>query len=95
MSRNTLPRYIEPASIELGDFIRVVWVSGDIEHTRTAHVAKREYEGQMRVLYTRDGQEIFRWLPGLKNVRVTLLDKVRPLTQSMLDMFEGRDHYAL
>lgn len=68
-----LPRFIDPASIAIGDMIRITWTVGAVEHTRTAIVADRQYEGPDRVLTAKDGQEIMRWHPAHKHGRVTLL----------------------
>lgn len=71
-----LPRFINPASIEIGDTIRVAWSVDDVKMTREGKVAKRDYEGSDRVLTTASGVEILRWHPDyLKRVRVTLLSK--------------------
>jgi hypothetical protein len=80
-------RYITPASIEIGDTVRVTWKVGDIEHSRVAKIAKRDYEGSMRVFFTRDGSELFRWHPAYnKEYTVTLLDR-KPATQETLPGF--------
>lgn len=82
MRKLPLPRYTHPANIEIGDLIRAVWKVGDVEHSRTATVHKREYEGADRVLLAADGQEIMRWHPAHTGPRVTLLreaEAVKPL----------------
>lgn len=78
-------RFISPASIRIGDTVRAVWKVKDVEHTRTGTVAKREYEGGMRVLYTRQGEELFRWHPAHdKEIRVTLLKEAVDTSQPTL-----------
>ena len=37
-----LPRFVDPASVDEGDTIRVTWKVGDVEHTRTGTVARIE-----------------------------------------------------
>lgn len=71
MARKADPRYITPASIDVGDTIRVAWKVGEIEHSRVAKVTRIHN----RCFYAPDGQEIFRWEPEAKRVRVTLLSK--------------------
>ena len=63
--RRKLPqvRFLNPASIEVGDTVRTTWKTGDIEHSRVGRIAKREYDNSMRVFLTHDGQELFRWHP--------------------------------
>lgn len=68
-----LPRFISPASINIGDTIKVEWETPDVTHTRTGVVAKREYEGSMRVYTTKNGTELFRWHPAHKEHKITLL----------------------
>lgn len=85
LSALPLPRFIDPASIDIGDTVRVAWEVEDILISRTGTVARREYEGGMRVLYTKGDAEIFRWHPNHK-VKVTLLEKAKP-THTMLDLF--------
>lgn len=75
LSREAKARYITPASIEIGDTIRVTWKTGDITHSRAAKVSAREYEGSMRVFTAEDGQEILRWHPSYNAQKVTLLDR--------------------
>lgn len=84
MSRGrTLPRYENPASVEAGDTIRVAWKVGGVEHTRTAKVYRILNDGPVRIFFTEDGQEIFRWLvTGHFQPRVTLL-AVEELTSSV------------
>lgn len=64
------PRYITPASIDVGDTIRATWKVGDVEHSRTARITHIHD----RVFFAADGQEVFRWNPASK-IRVTLLAK--------------------
>lgn len=78
-------RYINAASVEIGDTVKVSWKTDDVEHTRVGIVAKRDYEGGMRVFYSPKGIEIFRWHPAHdKEYRVTLLNRVEH-PQEMLD----------
>lgn len=75
MSRGrTLPRYESPASVEVGDLIRVAWHVGGVEHTRTGKVYRKISDETSTVFFTEDGQEIFRWMPsGRFQPRLTLL----------------------
>lgn len=75
MSRGkTLPRYENPASVEVGDTIRVAWKAQDVEMTRTGKVFRIIDMGQLTGFYTENGVEIFRWsVAGDFQPRVTLL----------------------
>lgn len=89
MARNrqvaTLPRHINPASIHIGDLISVRWTVDDVTMTRRGRVAKRDYEGSYRVLFTAAGHELFRWHPAYdKRVVVTLIEPAPPV-QTELD----------
>lgn len=53
--------------------------------TKTARVAKREYEGSERVFKTAQQAELFRWAPGHKSPRITLLD--RPIENDAKTLF--------
>lgn len=75
------PRYITPASIDVGDTIRATWKVGDIEHSRTARIA----DINDRVFFATDGQEVFRWNPEAK-IRVTLLAKAE--TDTRVPLFD-------
>jgi hypothetical protein len=63
----------------LGDTIRVTWKVGEVEHSRVAKIAHIHE----RVFYAPDGQEVFRWDPANKKVRVTLLDKAAAIQQTL------------
>lgn len=56
-----------------------MWKIGEIEHSRVAKVSHIH----SRVFYAPDGQEIFRWEPENKKVRVTLLDKADAVQQTL------------
>lgn len=79
------PRYITPASVDVGDTIRATWRVGDIEHSRVATVARI----QNRTFFASDGQEIARWAPQGSNVRITLLAKAEADTR--VPLFEFAD----
>jgi len=67
-------KFILPASIQIEDVIKVTFKESDgIIVEKTARVARREYIGQERVYYTHGGGEIFRWCPGHRAPRITLL----------------------
>lgn len=69
-------RYITPASVDVGDTIRVTWATGDIERSVVAVVHRVDVEYSGSIFYAPDGQEIFRWAPGLeRRYRVTLLNR--------------------
>lgn len=83
-----LPRFINPASVEIGDLIKVAWSAGGIEHTRTARVYRRIDDGAVRAFFTREGVEIMHWLPEQdKKVRITLIEKAK-VKETMLSIFE-------
>lgn len=84
----TLPRYISPASIAIGDTVKVSWEIDDIEHTRSGTIVERQYEGSMRVFTTLSGAELFRWHPTHKEFKVTLLSEAKNKTQEMLELFQ-------
>jgi hypothetical protein len=57
----------------------VTWTVGEIEHSRVGkvtHIHDRCY-------FAPDGQEIFRWEPDSRKVRVTLLDKATAVQQTL------------
>jgi len=87
---STLPRFINPASIDVGDVIRVSWRAGGVEHARTARVHRRVDEGATSVFFTEEGYEIFHWVPGVNHVRVTLIEvaKRQPSTLTIFDFVE-------
>jgi len=87
---NSLPRFITPASINIGDTIKVEWETPDVTHTRTGVVAKREYDGHMRVYTTKNGTELFRWHPSHKEHKITLLAiaKSADTQQALFDLLE-------
>jgi hypothetical protein len=70
-------RHIKPEMIQLGDLITVRFKEDaeGITTARTARVAKREYQGQDRVLLTAQRAEIFRWAPGHAAPTITLIDR--------------------
>lgn len=84
-----LPRFIDPASVDEGDSIRVTWKVGDVEHTRTGtvHRIERRYGW---IYITEQGNEIAHVQRNTaKRVRVTLLaegDKSKP--EPMFEMGE-------
>jgi len=84
-----LPRYIVASNIEIGDLIRVQWKEGGITHTRTARVAKREYDGNVRVLSNLEGHEILRYVPGVKEHKITLIDKTAPIPEPLFNLLDG------
>lgn len=87
----TKAKFIPAASVQIGDVIRVTFKEDrGVIVTHTAAVAKREYEGTDRVLYTAEGREIFRWNPAHKPPRVTLLV---PASQGEM-MLEGLELWS-
>lgn len=90
MSRGkTLPRYENPASVEVGDTIRVAWKVGDVEMTRTGKVRRIVDMGQLLGFYTDAGHEIFRWsVAGEFQPRVTLLAVEQTTSAIALDGIE-------
>ena len=67
-----LPRYVEAASIDEGDTIRVTWKVLDVEHSRTAKVGRVIDEGPYKLIVSPEGQEIARFDRQAK-LRFTLL----------------------
>lgn len=75
MRKRIQPKYIPAVNVHIGDVIRVSFIEDKgIVRTSTGRVAARAYEGSDRVLYTKEGGEIFRWNPSHKPPRVTLLE---------------------
>ena len=69
-----LPRHIKIETTHIGDTIKVESVTGEIIRTVIGTVARREYQGDWRVLYVKDGQELYRYHPELTSrAKVTLL----------------------
>lgn len=88
------PIYINPASVEIGDLIRVAWNAGGIAHTRTARVHRRIDHGDVRAFFTAEGTEIMHWLPEAdKKVRITLLEKAQPV-ETMATLFDLLENEA-
>lgn len=84
-----LPRYVDAASVDEGDTIRVTWKVGDVEHTRTGKVARilNDHGKRSRSFITADGNEIVHWTPDSR-VRFTLLAEA-PIMQAALFSAEG------
>ena len=78
-----LPRYVEPASIDEGDTIRVTWKVLDVEHSRTGRVARIIDEGFYKYFVTEQGQEIVRYNRKSK-LRFTLLAEAPVREQARL-----------
>lgn len=70
-----LPRYVDPASVDEGDTIRVTWKVGDVEHTRTGRVDRIERRYGW-IYITPEGNEIAHIQRNNRaRVRVTLLEE--------------------
>lgn len=83
-----LPRFINPANVDIGDVVRVSWEAGGILHTRTARVYRKVDEGGYQMLYNEEGYEIMHWSAATdKKVRVTLIAKAEA-QHSMLEGIE-------
>lgn len=79
-----LPRYVEAASVDEGDTIRVTWKVGDVTHSREGTVA-RIVNGQVtKQFISRDGNMIAEITPSVKKVRVTLLAEAVKVVQEPL-----------
>lgn len=91
MPKRTVPRFIDPANIQIGDVIRVSWEAQGIQHTRTARVYRRIDDGPVRELYTAEGTQIMSWTPGGKNARVTLLEVMPQQTETLDDLLSAID----
>lgn len=85
-SRLPLPRFVNPASVDIGDIIRVTWTVGDIEHTRTGKVDQIERRFGW-IYYSPEGHEIahVRRDSGAK-VRVTLLAETSVKNEPLFEM---------
>jgi hypothetical protein len=81
-----LPRFIEPASIDIGDTVRASWKVGDVEHTRTGVVGSIEAVALQRVVYSKSGEEIYRYLIGSRKLRVTLLKEAPAEKPALFNM---------
>lgn len=84
-----VPRYVDAASIDEGDVIRVVWKLGDVEHTRAGKVAAIHHEAgkRTRMFVTASGNEIARYDPnaGIK-LRFTLLAEHEAPQAALFDL---------
>ena len=90
VSRRTsrLPRYVKPEQLYIGDLVRVTWETGDTERTITGRIARRDYEGGVRVFTTGDGHELFRWHPAnARSFRITLLEESRTRYPETIPLF--------
>lgn len=82
-------RFIQAASVEIGDTIRVHYPASDgVIREYVGTVFRRDYQGSDRVYTTAEGGELLRWNPARKPPRVTLLNKATK-PETMLDMFES------
>lgn len=80
-----LPRYVEPASIDEGDTIRVTWKVDDVEITRMAKVARIREDERGRVFYSPNGNEICAVArSNPRKLRFTLLAEAPPTRQEAL-----------
>lgn len=68
-----LPRYVEPASVDEGDVIRVTWKVGDVTHTREGKVGRIVNGKLTRQFISPDGNMIAELGYQKPRVRVTLL----------------------
>lgn len=83
------PRFIQAASVEIGDTIRVHYPSSKgVIREYVGTVFARDYQGSDRVYSTAEGGELLRWNPARKPPRVTLLAKAAK-PETMLDLFEN------
>ena len=82
------PRFVKPEQLDIGDLIRITYDPDNtgITATRQGTIARREYVGSERVLYTREGGCLLTWHPEHKSPRITLLAKAEQ-PQTMLDLF--------
>lgn len=88
VSRNRVV-FIRPENVRIGDTIRARFNLKDgLTVDICGTVAKREYDHQWRVYYTREGGEIYRWMPEHKAPRITLLS--RKERQETLPGMEGK-----
>lgn len=83
-----LPRFVEPASIDEGDTIRVTWKVLDVEHSRTAKVGRIIDEGPYKMIVSPEGQEIVRFNRQTK-LRFTLLAEASPTKSEPLFEMEN------
>ena len=80
-----LPRYIEPASVDEGDTVRIVWRIDDVEISRTGRVDRVRDTLAGKVFYTPNGNELFTFQAG-RNARVTLLATNETPQPALFDM---------
>jgi len=94
MVKSFQPRYTEPASVEVGDTIRVTWHDKGIEHIRIATVWRRLDDGDVRAFFTEAGAEIMHWIPGdRRNAKVVLMN--RPERIDSLTELLGMEELAI
>lgn len=82
-----LPRYVEAASVDEGDVIRVTWKVGDIEHTRTGKVGRIVNQLHGKQFISPDGNEICRTGHNSK-LRFTLLAEHEAPEPEQLALFD-------
>jgi len=83
-----LPRYVEPASIDEGDTIRVTWKVDDVEISRTAKVDRIREDSRGKVFYSPNGNEICSVSrDNPRRIRFTLLAEApAPKPEPLFDM---------
>lgn len=86
-----VPRYVNPASIDVGDVIRITWKEGDVEHTLSGEVGA--IHG--RTLSTSQGLHLLTWVPGKMSYRVTLLAKAEAAQTPLFEYSGGAEGDAM
>lgn len=66
IKRLPLPRFIKPGMVSEGDTVRFSWKHLDVEHSRTARVARIRHEGGKVFYYSPEGEVIICTTPGEK-----------------------------
>lgn len=80
-----LPRFVDAASVDEGDTIRVTWSVGDIEHTRTAKVGRIVNDRFSKQFLSPQGNEICRTGHGSK-LRFTLVAEHEAPAEALFEM---------
>lgn len=83
-----LPRHIKPEIAHIGDTIRVTWKTDDVERSIVGVIAERDYQGSSRVLSTKEGHELLRYIPGNSTKTVVTLLAYGPVhdTPALFEM---------
>lgn len=87
MRAKSLPRFVKPHEIMEGDVIRISWESSGVTHTRTGRVHRRRDHAGTFALYTKEGAELWHYVPRASKAKVTLLAVETP-TETQTSLFD-------